>query len=369
MPVDTSMYGMIKPVDVMGSVEKGMNMRDMIGERKKKSAIQDAFKQGMKTDPSGKVSFDSNLTASALAQGGYGEEAYQAQQQGQNDQQKQMQMAVQNAQFGAQVLGAARNQDEWNKGRQELSGYGMNTASIPEQYSPQEQQRLVSQAQTIQERLAEQWREKSHNLEREKLGAQRKEESSAGQKKLDQDWAVDYNEWTSGGADTAVTEIGKLQDVVNNLEAGSVSTGGMTGVLGDRLTSNKVLSARADVQSTVMSSLKAILGAQFTEKEGDRIIKNTWNEADSTANNAARIKRLIGDLGSKAEAKNKKSQYFKNNNATLAGFEPSLGADAGANRQVADRPQGGASGGFGIDSANAAGRPQVFKTNDIDWAD
>src|SRR4030067_1841973 len=335
MPVDNSIYGMIKPIDVIGSIDKGMRMRDMIDERKKKSAVQDAYKQGMKTGLDGKVSFDHNMTASALAQGGYGEEAYQAQQQGQGDQQKQMELTVKRAQFGAQVLGAARNQDEWNQGLQQLQNNGMDASKLPSQFSPENQKFLVDAAMSLGDRLNEQWKQKEYNLqERALTGKQNADRAeTSGQKKLDQEWATDYNTWTSGGADTAATEINKLQNVVSKLTAGEVTNGGMTGALGDRLTSNKVLGARADVQSTVMNSLKAILGAQFTEKEGERIIKNTWNEADSTENNATRLERLIGDLESQALAKSQKAEYFKNNNATLAGFSPN-GSRNKANQQA-----------------------------------
>lgn len=141
-----------------------------------------------------------------------------------------------------------------------------------------------------------------------------------GVKALDRDFAKDYNEWTSGGSKIAQTEIQKLRGIANDLNAGKVTTGGLTGAFPDRLTSNSVLKARADVQSTVMNSLRAILGAQFTEKEGERIIKNTWNEADSTENNLARINRLVGDLEAKAQAKSAKAGFFEKNE-TLRGYK------------------------------------------------
>lgn len=166
MPVDTSMYGMIKPIDAMGAIEGGMRMRDLIDERKKKSAIQGAYKQGMQVGPDGKVAFDHNLTASALAQGGYGQEAYQAQQQGQSEQQKQIEATVKRAQFGAQILGAARNQDEWNQGLQQLQNH-MDVSSLPAEFSPQTQKFLVDSAMTLSDRLSEQWKQKNYDLEKD----------------------------------------------------------------------------------------------------------------------------------------------------------------------------------------------------------
>lgn len=186
-----------------------------------------------------------------------------------------------------------------------------------------------------------------------KLNAEEKKGASGineGQKVLDREFAKDYNEWTSGGAKRAQSEINKLTNVLEGLKSGGVTTGGLTGAFHDRLTSDSVLSARADVQSTVMNSLRAILGAQFTEKEGERIIKNTWNEADSTQNNVARLERLIGDLQSQAEDKNMKARYYENV-GSLAGFKPSM-SQSDEVKQSAAR-----SGGFSdpfVNSANAS---------------
>lgn len=136
---------------------------------------------------------------------------------------------------------------------------------------------------------------------------------SQGEKQLDKDFAKDYNDWTSGGAKIARNEIEKLKTVAKRLKDEDVTTGGFTGMFPDRITSDEVLSARSDVSSTVMNSLKALLGAQFTEKEGERVIKNTWNESDTTENNLARVNRLIEDLESKANDKDSKSKYFEQN--------------------------------------------------------
>lgn len=141
-----------------------------------------------------------------------------------------------------------------------------------------------------------------------------------GQKVVDKEFAKDYNDWTSGGAKNARSEINKLGNVISSLKEDKVSTGGLTGMFGDRVTSDEVLSARADVQSTVMNSLKAILGAQFTEKEGDRIIKNTWNESDSTQNNTARLEKLVGDLNNQASDKDLKARHYERN-GSLASFK------------------------------------------------
>lgn len=181
-------------------------------------------------------------------------------------------------------------------------------------------------AETRQDKLNElafdrQYKNKMLDIAADKTKSDKKEQDNAGQKKLDQEFAKEYQEWSSGGEKIAQSEIGKLKSALNNMKTGKVTTGGLTGLFPDQLTSNKVLSARSDIQSSVMGSLRALLGAQFTEKEGERVIKNTWNEADSTENNINRVERLVGDLENKAADKSQKAAFFEQKGSTLKGFE------------------------------------------------
>lgn len=192
--------------------------------------------------------------------------------------------------------------------------------------------------------------------------SQNKAGLTEGQKAVDKDFAKDYNDWTSGGSENARIEINKLKNVVSNLKKGNVSTGGMTGVLGDRFTSNNVLAARADVQSTVMNSLRSILGAQFTEKEGERIIKNTWNEADSTENNIARLNRLIDNLNAQANDKDLKAKYYEQV-GSLAGLNKLSRDNNSQNQDYINKPSKDILGGT---EANAGQYSQMPKKGAID---
>lgn len=169
-------------------------------------------------------------------------------------------------------------------------------------------------------------------LERAKLLKSSKEQAGEGQKQLDRAAAKEYQDWTSGGQKTAQSEIGKLKGIADKLRSGTVNTGMFSGLLPDRFTSNELLGARADVESTVMNSLKAILGPQFTENEGKRMIANTWNEGDSTENNLARLDRLVNDLENKANDKTQKANYFENSGGTLKGFKANSGQPASTNQ-------------------------------------
>jgi hypothetical protein len=153
-----------------------------------------------------------------------------------------------------------------------------------------------------------------------------------GQRAVDKDFAKDYNEWSAGGAKIARTEIDKLKGVAQKLRNNEISLGRENRLIPDLLADNDRLGARADVQSTVMNSLRALLGAQFTEKEGQRIIENTWNENDSEENNQARVDRLIKDLENQANDKDAKARLYERT-GSIKGLG-SMGSDTGLNNTI-----------------------------------
>lgn len=153
-----------------------------------------------------------------------------------------------------------------------------------------------------------------------------------GQRAVDKDFAKDYNEWTAGGAKTARSEIQKLKAVADKIRANKVSLGRENALIPDILADNDRLGARADVQSTVMNSLRAILGAQFTENEGKRIIANTWNENESEENNLARLDRLAQDLENQANDKDAKARLFEST-GSIKGLG-SMGSNTGLNNTI-----------------------------------
>lgn len=223
-------------------------------------------------------------------------------------------------------------------------------------------------AQARKDRLRE--RAEDMQLKREEMGYKKSKDSeakkildNAGQKKLDQEMAKEYQEWSSGGQKTAKSEINKLKGVLKNLEDGKISTGGVTGMFPDQLTTKGILGARSDVQSSVMGSLRQLLGAQFTEKEGERVIKNTWNEADSTENNIGRLKRLVSDLENKSVDKSQKAKYFQEKGSTLKGFESDF-SKSGQSESKQDSPSIGSiikSGGKRFKVINSAGDLEEIK--------
>jgi hypothetical protein len=143
---------------------------------------------------------------------------------------------------------------------------------------------------------------------------------SEGQQAVDKDYAKDYNDWTSNGKPSLDKNLQSLEEARDALKTDPSLTGGMTGVMGDRFTADRVLKQRQKVQSAVQNSLKATLGAQFTEKEGERILKNAYNEAASADTNTESLNKTIAQLRASAANNDQKSKYYEQH-GSLRGFQ------------------------------------------------
>lgn len=127
------------------------------------------------------------------------------------------------------------------------------------------------------------------------------------QKAADKDFAKDYNEFiVQGGLADVNKGLTQLEEAVEILE-----TEGGTGVIEAGLmpdwvqavTNKSGLRAKELVTEVVQRNLRLVLGAQFTEKEGERLINRAFNPSLSEEENIKRIKRLGKSI---YEAKNAK---------------------------------------------------------------
>ena len=145
-------------------------------------------------------------------------------------------------------------------------------------------------------------------------------------KKLDEAYASEYIDWTSGmGADT-MGNLVKVEEVLNALKNDKPLTGSVIGLMPDFVNAfinPEVTQAREAVESVVQRNLKAILGAQFTEKEGERLISRAYNPKLSPQMNAARLAILVEQMRQAVVAKNAQAEWVRAN-GTLMGWEGKL---------------------------------------------
>jgi hypothetical protein len=85
------------------------------------------------------------------------------------------------------------------------------------------------------------------------------------------------------------------------------------------MTNPQALQSREQVEEVVQRNLRAVLGAQFTEKEGERLIARAYNTKLPPEENAKRLRRLFLQMSTAAEQKQAMVDYF-DQNGTLRGF-------------------------------------------------
>lgn len=143
-----------------------------------------------------------------------------------------------------------------------------------------------------------------------------------GRKKYDEEWGKDLQKWNSGGGADTVGNIAKVERVLTALQSGESLTGPILGQMPDfamAFVNPEAVAAREAVEGVVQRNLKAVLGAQFTEKEGEKLIKRAYNPTLSEEENAERLTVLIKQMKIAARQKNEAAEYFKEH-GTMIGF-------------------------------------------------
>ncbi len=167
------------------------------------------------------------------------------------------------------------------------------------------------------------------------IAAQGKPQSppkNPGQDMLDRSFAKDLNEWESRGKPTVDKNLQRLEGAATKLQ-NFVDTGddprgirGRTyGRFPDETKSQEAVTLRDDVRAAAQGALKATLGAQFTEREGERIMNAAYNESLSPEENLKKIQLAIQELKANAGSMEERANHFRKTGGTLAGYAPGGG--------------------------------------------
>lgn len=144
-------------------------------------------------------------------------------------------------------------------------------------------------------------------------------------KKVDQAFATDYVKWTQGGFSNVQTNLQKLEDVISSLDTRDDLTGPIIGSAGKAVRDfvNPESSAVEEtVNSVIMQSLKQILGGQFSEKEGQKLIEASYNVRLDEKKNAKKLRYTLNQLKKQVAAKQAAGEYYEKW-GTLRGYKGS----------------------------------------------
>jgi hypothetical protein len=150
---------------------------------------------------------------------------------------------------------------------------------------------------------------------------------SVGGKAVDKGYATEFVNFTTGKAADMVKNISQLKEARTKLASGSDNlTGSFIGLMPDRLktfVNPESIATREAVEEVVQRNLREILGAQFTEKEGARLIARAYNENLPEPENVKRLDRLIKQMELAYEAKIDAKDYW-DRYGTLQGWKGTM---------------------------------------------
>lgn len=150
---------------------------------------------------------------------------------------------------------------------------------------------------------------------------------TVGQAMTDKIFAKEYNDYVlSGKFSDSVKSLDQLDEAVDILKK---SWGGATGAIpsiAPDFIRKRVFglkggyNAEQMVKEIVQRNLRPILGAQFTEREGQLLMERAFDPALDEKTNIKRIERLATQVRRMAEAKQKAVDYYEDK-GTLQGFK------------------------------------------------
>ena len=162
------------------------------------------------------------------------------------------------------------------------------------------------------------------------------------QKAVDNKFSKEYNDFVTGGGSSTITKNLKLLDDAINIietEAEGATSGKIVG-LADKTgtlsyTHPKAAEAKDLIGGVAQSNLRAVLGGQFAQKEGEQLLARAYNPAQPRKDNLNRLKALRTQIQDAADAKINASQYYEEK-GTLKGFKGNYSVTSAAGQDNND---------------------------------
>lgn len=147
--------------------------------------------------------------------------------------------------------------------------------------------------------------------------------------KFDEEVAPELAKFVIGGgfadAQKSLTQLNEAVDKLENTPEGTI-TGRLVGAQPDwykQIRNREAIATKERVEEIVQRNLRLILGAQFTQEEGKRLIERAYNPSQSQAENAKRVRLLQKQIYDAAKTKQEAYEYAQKYD-TLAGFQGKL---------------------------------------------
>jgi hypothetical protein len=126
--------------------------------------------------------------------------------------------------------------------------------------------------------------------------------------------------------------VQQLNQIADSLEKTDTATGPVIGLLpkwARDIITPEGASLQDAAERIVQGGLRATLGGQFTQAEGDRFLARAYNPRLSEQQNAQNLRTIAREIAAMQLDKNRALEHFKQN-GTLEGFVPNANAQAPA---------------------------------------
>jgi hypothetical protein len=139
----------------------------------------------------------------------------------------------------------------------------------------------------------------------------------------DKKMAEEMVRWNTGAGSKQLENLANLDKAISTLDKRDDITGPFRGAVPDfvrSFTNPLAVQTRQQVEGAVQGSLRETLGAQFTEKEGERIMSNAFNPRLGEGENFRRASIIRAGLKAAVDAKNAQFEYLKAN-GSMKGYQ------------------------------------------------
>jgi hypothetical protein len=144
------------------------------------------------------------------------------------------------------------------------------------------------------------------------------------QKQIDEKFAPVAVQWLSGERAQATSRIRQLDAVVNVLDTKKRVTGPVLGITPDVVLSfvnPQSREARANAERIIQEGLRATLGAQFTQKEGEAFLSRAFDPKAPQDDNARRLRAIVGQMKTSAADRQSMVDYMQGSGqGSLVGY-------------------------------------------------
>ena len=190
---------------------------------------------------------------------------------------------------------------------------------------------VMPMAQKIDSQIAAQTPKPYSPTELKALRELEKPSLTVGEETIDREFAKDIVSLNPADINKGLTQLreasARLGGTAKDEDGKAIEpedlTGAMIGLMPDAF--NDIINPQASevkeaVEEVVQRNLRLILGAAFSQKEGERLINRAYNIRLSEEENKKRVDRLIKSIESAMKEKQAQARYF-NENSTLKGYQ------------------------------------------------